>query len=182
MKKLILLSLLWGILTMPLHAEIYKWTDSSGNVHFTDEPRPGAEQIELPPAQLFSSPPPPPQKPSPLPELTGDAPKYNIEIIEPKDQATIRNNQGYVSVMLHVTPELQEGDKLQMIFDGKALGEPQPSTVFALKDVNRGSHTLAAKLVNSAGKTVKTSDSITIFMQRPRVGMVPGTAPPRGAP
>ncbi len=68
-------------------------------------------------------------------------------------------------------PKLRPGDLLQLMFDNKPLGPPRKTTVFALKDINRGSHTLAAKIVDSKGNVLATSDTITIFMQQPRVGM-----------
>lgn len=41
-----------SILTLPVHAEIYKWVDAQGNVHFGDKPKDnksaaGAESVEL---------------------------------------------------------------------------------------------------------------------------------------
>ncbi|WP_181295663.1 DUF4124 domain-containing protein [Pseudomonas sp. Q2-TVG4-2] len=39
-----------ALLTSPLAiAEIYRWVDSQGNVHFDSRPRPGAEQVEVRP-------------------------------------------------------------------------------------------------------------------------------------
>ncbi|WP_133130579.1 DUF4124 domain-containing protein [Legionella yabuuchiae] len=181
MKKIVLLAVL-VLLSLPMQAQIYKWTDSSGTVHFTDKPRPGAEKVDLPAVQTFSSP-PIEQASTPEPPQLGDEVKnYKIEIVEPQNQATIRNNQGYISVMLQVTPELKEDDKVQILFDGSPLGEPQANTVFALQDVNRGSHSIAAQLVGADGKVIKTSETITVFMHRPRVGMVPQTRPAGRAP
>ena len=40
----------------PIHAQIYKWVDSDGNVNFSDKPHPGAEEIPLPKVQTYSSP------------------------------------------------------------------------------------------------------------------------------
>ncbi|WP_133127299.1 DUF4124 domain-containing protein [Legionella nagasakiensis] len=175
--KILLLCFL--IMISPLQAQIYKWTDSSGNVHFSDKPHPGAEKVELPEVQTFSSPLPSPDSPSLADEATESLTDYTITILAPKDQETIRNNQGYVAVNIQLEPELKTGDKLQMIFDGMPLGEPQATTVFALRDMNRGSHTLAVQVVNEKSKVLKTSDTITIFMHRPRVGMVPQTRPAR---
>ena len=99
--------------------------------------------------------------------------------MQPEDQATIRNNQGYLPIIVQTEPELKAGDKVQVIFDGAPLGEPQATTVFALRDITRGSHTLAVKVMNAEGKELNTSESITVFIQRPRVGMVPETHPAR---
>lgn len=43
--------LLWCFLLLPglAGAEIYRWTDASGQVHFSEKPAAGAEQIEVKP-------------------------------------------------------------------------------------------------------------------------------------
>ncbi|KTD21269.1 DUF4124 domain-containing protein [Legionella londiniensis] len=175
MRRLFILISLMIFLPI-LHAEIYKWTDSEGNVHFSDKPHPGAEKIDLPPVQTFSPPPtPPPAETMVNPEVAAKTPDYEIAISQPENDATIRNNQGSVSVALEIQPRLNPGDKVQIVFDGTPIGEPQTATVFQLSDINRGAHTLAAQIVGSDGKVISTSETITIYMHRPRVGMVPGT-------
>lgn len=168
-------------LSVPSWATIYQWTDSKGNVHFSDTPHPGAKEIELQPAQTFSSPIPeqPIQKEESSPEtapLTMTA--YTIEILEPHHEETIRDAQRTVDVKLSVQPELKEGDRLQILYDGAPIGDPKATTFFQLQQVNPGTHTIAAQVVNSKHQVLNTSEPITIFMHPPRVGMVPGT---RGA-
>lgn len=159
----------------PLQAEIYKWTDSSGNIHFSDSPHPGAEQLKLPKIQTYSAPVVPASDKTPdlqaEPEITG---YEKINILQPQDQLTIRNTQGYVSIVTELDPMLKKGDKLQVIFDGSPVGKPQESSVIALRDINRGSHTIAIQALDKEGKVLITSDTITIFMMPPRVGMGKG--------
>ena len=158
----------------PLQAAIYKWTDANGVVHFSDKAHPDAEKIKLPETQSFPSPtsetPSLPAEPAPQEEQS-----YTVTIVQPESDATIRNNQGYLPVIVQVEPELKSEDKLQMIFDSAPLGTPQVSTVFALREIKRGTHTLAVQVVNAAGDVLTTSPPITIYMHRPRVGMVPQT-------
>ncbi len=156
----------------PLHAEIYKWADSDGNVHFSDKPHPGAQEVVLPKVQTYSSPQPPLKGSSPSKEISDEAPAYEtFSIVQPENQATIRNPQGYLSVIVELKPTLRKGDRLQMVFDGNPIDKPRPTTVFALQDINRGSHTLAAQLSDAKGNILGTSDAITIYMMPPRVGM-----------
>jgi peptidoglycan hydrolase CwlO-like protein len=56
MKKCILLAFLATFLAFPVNGEVYKWTDSRGTVHFTDDPslipeehRPKVFETETPP-------------------------------------------------------------------------------------------------------------------------------------
>ncbi|WP_373185963.1 DUF4124 domain-containing protein [Halopseudomonas sp.] len=47
MRTIILLALL-GLFSTA-HAEIYRWTDAQGRVHFSERPRQGAQQVEVKP-------------------------------------------------------------------------------------------------------------------------------------
>jgi len=156
-----------------LHAEIYKWTDRNGNVHFSDKPHPGAEEIILPKTQTYSSP-AAPHTDTPVAKEESEDEKSAYEtftIAQPEDQVTIRSPQGYVSILIDLKPELRPGDKLQILVDGTPIDKPRATTVFALQDVHRGSHTLAAQLSDAKGNIVGTTDPITIFMMPPREGM-----------
>lgn len=159
------------LLINPLQAEIYKWIDQNGSVHFSDKPRPGAETVTLPPTQTYS----PPKTTAPLPpepEIPRQtrAAYTKIMIVQPQNQETIRSNQGLLSVITRVEPELNEGDKLQLIYDGSPVGEPQTEPAFTLKQIYRGSHTLQLQILNETGKVVGSSDTITIFMHHTRIG------------
>ena len=160
----------------PIQAEIYKWTDSNGNVYFSDKPQPGAEEIVLPKVQTYSTPkqviePTVPEQPTKIENV----PYKKVDIVYPEDQSTIRNPQGAVSVRLELNPKLRKGDRLQLIFDGSPSGAPLPTTVFALQRMHRGSHTLAAEVIDSKGLVLNTSNTITIYMMPPRVGMGNGS-------
>lgn len=41
------LSLLMALAAVPAHAQLYKWTDASGKVHYSDRPQDGANTKEL---------------------------------------------------------------------------------------------------------------------------------------
>jgi hypothetical protein len=99
--------------------------------------------------------------------------KYTkIAIVQPLNEATIRTNDGSFSVVVALEPNLSPEDKLQLLFDGSPLGEAQTNMHFELSGIYRGSHTITVQIVNANSEVVLTSDPITIFMQRPRVGMV----------
>lgn len=168
--------LLLSLLTVTVQAQIYKWTDSQGNVHFSDKPHQGAQEIELPEVQTYSPPPVPQANANNQENGEEETDSYeSISITQPENEATLRNNQGLVNVSVELKPSLKTGDKLQMIFDGQKLGAAQTTPNFIINNVYRGSHTIAVQVVNADGKVLMTSDSITIFMHRPRVGMVPQT-------
>ncbi|WP_419421017.1 DUF4124 domain-containing protein [Legionella sp. D16C41] len=182
MVKIIIFALL--IINNPLFAEIYKWTDGQGVVHFSDEPHPGAEKIVLPPTQVSSPLPTKIPTTNTTAHTTNDddnsvanQESYKVSILAPKHETTIRNNQGYVSVVINTEPKLEKGELLQLIFDGQALGKPQVNNTFVLNNVNRGAHTIAVQIIGVNGDILSTSEPVTFYMQRARVGMVPYTSP-----
>lgn len=161
--------LLIGLLavTTSLQADIYKWTDSDGNVHFSDKQHQDAEIIKLPPIQVYS---PQPQNEQPAQNSNQNpvrAIEYSsIQFNQPVDQATIWSNQGNFPINLDIEPELAPNDTLQLLLDGEPIGKPQNSTSFQLTGVNRGSHTLQAQILNAQGEVLKSSETITIFLHR----------------
>lgn len=48
MRTLALLALL-GLVSTAAHAEIYRWTDAQGRVHFGERPQQGARQVDVKP-------------------------------------------------------------------------------------------------------------------------------------
>lgn len=162
-------------------ANVYKWTDENGIVHFSDTPHPGSQSIKLPAAQPFNN--------NSQNQIITSRPIENsvtnsaeidydnLIISQPKDAETIRNNEGYVPVIVEIMPDLKTEDKLQLLYDGAPIGEPQNALVFTLKNVYRGTHTIAVQVQSADGTVINTSDQVTFYMQRPRVGMVPNTKP-----
>lgn len=169
-----LIGILALLFTLPVEADIYRWVDSNGEVHFSDQPRDGAEKLNLPAAQTYS----PPQAST---ENENDQTNNNanktpftyqlVKIIQPQSNETLRNNQGLVSVAVELQPGLRKTDKVQLVFDGKDIGSPENSTVITLTNVLRGSHTVAVKVLSSDGNIINTSDTVTFYMHRPRINM-----------
>lgn len=153
-------------------ASVYKWKDKQGNVHFSDQPHPGAERVKLPPTQTFSPPALPPEKNTSQQNAAGERSYKSISVIQPENNATIRNNQGLVSVAVSIDPSLMKGDNVVLLFDGKAVGEPQPTTAFTLNGVERGTHSIAVQVIDSKAKVIGQSNDVTIHMHRPRVGQI----------
>jgi len=178
MNKLVLVVSLMILTICASYAQVYKWTDSQGNVHFSDIPHTGAEKINVIDAQTFSP-------PKPINNVSDDSDSdkkkkprtyKKFEITEPANEGTVRNNQGYVVINVLLEPDLTPGDKLQLLFDGSAIGEPQPNLTFKLSGVYRGAHNIAVQVLNPKGDVLKTTETITFFMHRARVGMGGGGA------
>jgi len=143
--------------------KIYAWKDKNGVLVFSDTPKSGAKEVKLTTQNLT------------MPAVdTGvlnepDLPKainYKIVIASPADEATVRENTGSVYVTSRITPRFENGFKIQLFVDGSPFAKPSNTSTFALRDVNRGEHTLQVKLFDSQGNNIASSSSSTFFMHR----------------
>jgi hypothetical protein len=154
---------------------VYKWVDSNGELHFSDQPHSGAKKIEVQEVQTVEQLPIPEGATSNTPGVnpTANTSYQTLQITYPTDQLTIKNNSGTIALNYTIQPKLKKGDKIQLIFDGKKAGTPQSSKMFKLKNVFRGSHTVSLQVVDKEKKVLITSSSVTFFMQRPLVSQNP---------
>ena len=159
-----------------LAEEIYRWVDSSGQVHFSDVPRDGAEQVELNPAQTFSaaaatrSAPPPAVTDEPAPGYAG------LTIVSPTEEETIWNTGGVITISVSPDPGLMEGHSVSIYFNGNEVEKPPQATSAQLSEVFRGEHKITADIRDASGKVLKQAEPVTFFYRqsangaRPRVG------------
>ncbi len=164
------LLLLCLILLIPLitHADIFKWTDANGVVHYSDTPREGASTVQLPPEQTFSGGQNarPPSNNSQPPAATGYT---SVRITNPTDNYTyVNNEQGQMTVSVDIQPVLQGTDKMQVLLDGRPVGDPQAGSNLGINNVERGQHTVQVQVVGANNTVLATSNTVTFNMQRPR--------------
>ena len=151
---------------LPAFAGVYTYLDADGNRVFTDKPRSAnAQRIELAPTNSASLPAPPPSAPPALP--TALLPAYQLlRITLPEPDATIRDNSGGLIVTLESDPGLLDGHSYRLLLDGQPHGSPARSPVFALDNLDRGSHQLAAEIVDAGGRIVERTPSQPFHLKR----------------
>jgi hypothetical protein len=164
-------------------AKVYKWTDNQGNVIYSDSPRPGAQEIEVPTEPAGIVPVPPQQIPRPKPPTPGSV--YGTLIVaSPSNDQIIDDPGGWVNVSLALEPPLRvsQGDAIRLKLDGQTLVTRYTGSEIALSNVARGTHTLQAEVVDPAGNALIGSQSVTFHVQQPSIqapaGPPPGDQPP----
>ncbi len=146
--------------------KVYSWKDRNGVLVFSDTPRPGATEVKLNTQNLTM----PATDTSILDSSPNVTPvNFKVTIASPENEATVRENTGSVYVTTRISPRFATGFKVQLFVDGTPLGVASSSTTFALREVNRGEHTLQAKLFNENNKLVSVSPVSTFFMHRASV-------------
>ncbi|NND55533.1 MAG: DUF4124 domain-containing protein [Gammaproteobacteria bacterium] len=146
--------------------EIYRWVDSTGQVHYSDVPRDGAEQVELNPAQTFSAPaiPRATSTQTTAEDATGSYTELSID--SPSQEETIWNTGGVITVQVSAEPGLREGHSISIYYDGTELKKGPQSTVVRLSEVFRGEHKITADIKDAAGKVLTRAEPVTFFYRQ----------------
>jgi hypothetical protein len=149
-------------------AEVYKIVDSQGRVTYTDTPPTdeSADQLELPPINEL-----PGTYTADTEVLSSDSSVFAgysvIEIAAPLNESLIYYDQQNIIVQLALVPELQVGHLVQFYLDGTAYGRPMAATSYAIGSLQRGSHSISARVVTAeGGNAIANSESVKVYVQR----------------
>lgn len=158
-----------------LAAKLYVWYDEKGTPHYTDQPRPGAKEIEIQPAQGYTPParssaPAAAAAPPSQPRNAAPANPYaRIEIVQPANDESIVNTGGRVDVVAVVEPELAPGHLTWFLLDGVRQTELQGGATQATLEVPRGTHRLSIQITDQAQNVIATSAPVTFHVRLPTV-------------
>lgn len=158
------------VVSLPVAAEIYKYTDAQGNTAYSNQPPDGikTQTVELPP--LNSIEPPAPSAQVPQATQPDDAePAYStLELTDlPTDEA-LRANNGTFTVGVKIEPRLRPGHFLQLVVDGEPYGQPSNIPRFQVVNIDRGEHSFAV-VVRDAEGVIQQSPTLTLTVQRVHV-------------
>jgi hypothetical protein len=162
----VLLSLL---ATAAVSADVWRWVDDDGVVHFSDTPREGAELVDVSEssrstgARLYRDT-APAATDEPVEEAE-EAFKYqNLSISSPGAEETLWNIEGTLSVSLSLSPGLQSGHQVRVYFDGDA--RMVNSTSFTIDEVYRGVHNIQAEVLDATGRLMIRSANNRFYVQQ----------------
>ena len=164
--------------------KVYKLVNPDGSIAYSDQPRKDATVVDLPP-----EPPAPPAKApvalpaaaaaAPAPAATPPAPGTTAEkpafagytsfaILAPENDSTLRENNGSVAIILSIEPVLytEGGHKISLLMDGKPVLEGLTAPQIQLANVDRGTHTIEAQVLDGTGVLLATSNPVTFHLKR----------------
>lgn len=144
-------------------AKVYVWRNEQGVLVFSDSPRPGAEEVKIKSDNVIQS-----SVDTSILDIKPKAieEKYQVEITQPENNATIRDNTGSVHVTGRIKPVFKRGLKIQLYLDGNPYEKPQTHSMFALRNIDRGEHQIKMELIDNKGKVIASSLPITFYMHR----------------
>lgn len=157
-------------------ADMYRWTDASGKVIYSDKPNPNGKEEKIKGSPLSTYEPSSAIKkqllnPTPKKEIKQPHVSYtDFTITAPANDTSVRANDGNVSIKMKLMPALnaRRGDKIEIYLDGKKVGETT-SLSYNFSNMDRGTHTVKLTVVNGAGKSLKSS-SVTFHLKRASAG------------
>ncbi len=168
----LLSTILVTMLTATFAGGIYRYQNSDGSVVFTDQPQHNATRVELGITQTIKAVPIAKKKPaqaSPDKKPAEQENQYSeLMIVNPSDDQAIRNNAGGLVVRINSHPALdsKRGDRLILMLDDAPLGPPLTRMEQSFTNIDRGSHTLQAIIIDKNDVLMQRSEKITFHMLR----------------
>ncbi len=161
MKLDYLIGALLLCLAQTASAAIYTYIDANGERVYTDKPPQHqrvetvniapTNQLQAVPLKTTIKPPPAYQDATASPAL-----QYQVlRILSPEPNATIRANDRQLIVMINSEPALLDGHRYRLLLNGEPAAEASRSPVFALSEIDRGTHKLAVEIINEQGAVLE---------------------------
>jgi hypothetical protein len=155
----------------------YRWVDAQGVVHFSDTPQPGAQRVQIAPAQTYQSS-TAPATGAARPAETADDSHRLCSISQPQAEQSFYAPDS-VEVAVELNPPLQPGDRVSVTLDGHPLdAKEQAQLSYRIETPDRGAHTLAVSVRDAQGNVVCSSAGVTFYVQRP--SLLSPQSPARG--
>jgi hypothetical protein len=150
---------------------LYRWVDAQGVVHYSDSPQPGAQKVDIQPAQTYKAPTVSQASAAGSSSSGGSnssgssvAGTYSCSVASPQTDQSFFAPES-VDVFVTVSPGLQEGDEVQISVDGTAL--PTMGAQANIVQPARGSHSVSATVRGADGRTRCNAAPVTFNVQRP---------------
>src|SRR5690625_4154412 len=155
MKSALLLILVCAVALPVMATTVYRWVDSNGVVHYSDQPHQGAKKANLETLQVihFKTPPASESTSTERETKTQALPHYKVTILAPADGTTLRPANHEVRARVGVKPSLGPNALVQYQLDGKSLGKPTAALRALIKKVYRGTHTVMVTVLSAQGKS-----------------------------
>ncbi|NJN51332.1 MAG: DUF4124 domain-containing protein [Gammaproteobacteria bacterium] len=174
-----LIATLAVLLTAPVCAEIFKSVDEFGNVVFSDlPPTKTSEPVTVTPINSYEAPAqaaPAAAPPSAVAAMDANYYQY-FAVTDPAPDTAIRDNAGNVTISVGLSPALRGDHRLLLVLDGQATEVEAQDNQFILSNIDRGTHTAAARIVNRDGAEISRSTETSFHMLRaiaPRPAQLP---------
>lgn len=161
-------------------AGTYRWVDANGVVHYSDRPQPGADKVQLPPAQTYNSS-RPGSSPAAAASETAPAPATaapqdtllagECMITAPLDEQTYNNTYS-----LTISAKGPMGGEVRLMLDGGVV-QKGPSAEFLVNPIDRGMHRAIVVFTSPGGGELCRTKPVTFYVRKPTIIRPPQARP-----
>jgi hypothetical protein len=167
-----------SVLSAPLllrAAVVYKWIDSDGVVHFSDQPVEGAERIVTSSGSskgILSGPAPSnvPAQDKPKAATFADT---RVSIVSPAREQTFTGDQSVTAALsVEPAPKADRPFSITWTLNGTPVSEGADALTFTVPPAltsGRGGYTLGATLTDTLSGDSKSADPVTFNVLRPSI-------------
>jgi hypothetical protein len=99
-------------------------------------------------------------------EATTSGNYKSMEIVQPAPEGTVRSNEGKVAVAINLEPALQEGHRVTLYIDGRAVPGSFDGLGIDLSGVERGTHKLRAEIKDQRGRRLIESSTVSFTLRK----------------
>jgi Domain of unknown function (DUF4124) len=175
--------------SVALATTVYKWVDENGVVHYSDQPHPNAQKLQVEGVQTYSA------RGASVPAPAGGQESearaesgrqyQGCAIAQPLDQQSLPNAQS-VFIRVATDPTPRPGDRIYISLDGQGLnGGEATGMSFNVTPIERGAHSVQAQVRDGSGQILCQTPTITFYVQQPNLyspGMSGGVPAVPGPP
>ncbi|HTB68331.1 MAG TPA: DUF4124 domain-containing protein [Steroidobacteraceae bacterium] len=168
-----------GVCASAGSATVYKWVDDAGVIHYSDQPNPKAQKLQVTGAQTYGA-----QAAAVTAPTVTSAPSAATPVCVIDSPGAGQVFLDTFSITGHVTLAHAggEGSQTTLRMDGQDIsGQLGPDGSFALSEVERGEHSLTLQVTNARGEVICQANAVS-FSIRQRNAAVPGAPTVPGAP
>jgi hypothetical protein len=151
-------------------AVVYKWVDTDGVVHYSDQASPGAEKIYTSSSTSAGTSgqraPAGSQQAASTPPAAGGLAYSDFSITSPVNDQTFFGDD-VIAVHLSLAPPIKPNQSIAWHLNGQQLDNPPDAVSFPLPHLDRGTYTLAATITDQRTGDAQSSNSVTFFVRQP---------------
>lgn len=152
-----------------LAVTVYKWVDENGVIHYSDQPHPNAQKLQVQGVQTYSASAAAVRGPAPAGREANNesaAVYRGCVIAQPQNEQNLPNAQS-VLVRVQSDPVPRTGDRVFITMDGQGLNGAQPTGMStSVTPIDRGEHTVQAQIRGPDDQVLCQTPSVTFYVQQ----------------
>lgn len=147
-------------------AEVYKYTDENGNIHYSDQPKKNIEEDRLKKLTLKKSDDLNPKSNwQTTAEIKPPSKFEDFAIASPKNDSVFAIEDGNMMVLANLSKNLPTQYRIKFYLNGIARGKVKSASQL-ISDVKEGSHTLYAEvIVAKSREVIKTTKEVSFTVK-----------------